>query len=75
MVPLLLVQGSASHIAIHTTEIMTLRTKINELYAHHTGQSAHFVGERLCCKAAASHLSVVHLKHSGFVWHMGLCHL
>lgn len=39
-----LLQGSASHIAIHTTEIMTLRKKINELYAHHTGQSASFIG-------------------------------
>lgn len=39
-------QGSASHIAIHTTEIMTLRSKINKLYAHHTGQSEGLIGER-----------------------------
>ena len=32
-------QGSASDIEIQAREILYLRTKMNELYAHHTGQS------------------------------------
>ena len=32
-------QGQASDIAIHAKEILSLRAKLNELMAHHTGQS------------------------------------
>ena len=31
-------QGQASDIEIHAREILTLRTKLNEMLAHHTGQ-------------------------------------
>lgn len=48
-------QGSASHIAIHTTEIMTLRKRINELYAHHTGQSASLIGKVTMYKVGTLH--------------------
>ena len=32
-------RGQASDIAIHAKEILSLRAKLNELMAHHTGQS------------------------------------
>lgn len=32
-------QGQASDIEIQANEILTLRTKINDIFAHHTGQS------------------------------------
>ena len=32
-------QGQASDIAIHAKEILSLRAKLNEIMAHHTGQS------------------------------------
>ncbi|TXG80770.1 MAG: ATP-dependent Clp endopeptidase proteolytic subunit ClpP [Rhodocyclaceae bacterium] len=32
-------QGQASDIAIHAKEILSLRSKLNELMAHHTGQA------------------------------------
>ena len=32
------VQGQASDIAIHAKEILSLRAKLNEIMAHHTGQ-------------------------------------
>jgi ATP-dependent Clp protease protease subunit len=31
-------QGQASDIAIHAKEILSLRAKLNEIMAHHTGQ-------------------------------------
>lgn len=52
-----LMQGSASHIAIHTTEIMTLRKRINELYAHHTGQSASLIGKTTMYTFAMLHIN------------------
>jgi ATP-dependent Clp protease protease subunit len=32
-------QGQATDIEIHAREVLTLRTRIDEIYAHHTGQS------------------------------------
>ena len=39
------VQGQASDIAIHTNELLTIRSRINELYVKHTGQPLQRIGE------------------------------
>ena len=38
-------QGQASDIRIHTTEILRLRDRLNELYMKHTGQDRSTIGE------------------------------
>ena len=40
-------QGQASDIAIHATEILSLRKRLNAIYAHHTGQSLREVESRM----------------------------
>lgn len=40
-------QGQASDIAIHATEILNLRKRLNSIYAKHTGQSVHDINSRL----------------------------
>ena len=37
-------QGQASDIRIHTTEILRLRDRLNELYMKHTGQDRSTIG-------------------------------
>jgi len=41
------VQGQASDIQIHANEILTIRKMLNEIYAHHTGQSLKKIEEYL----------------------------
>lgn len=40
-------QGQASDIAIHANEILSLRTRLNEIYAYHTGQPVDKINTRL----------------------------
>ncbi|PLX43212.1 MAG: ATP-dependent Clp endopeptidase, proteolytic subunit ClpP [Hyphomicrobiales bacterium] len=40
-------QGQASDIALHAEEILSLRKRLNEIYAGHTGQSVKKIGEAL----------------------------
>lgn len=40
-------QGQASDIAIHATEILNVRKRLNSIYAKHTGQPVHEISNRL----------------------------
>jgi ATP-dependent Clp protease protease subunit len=40
-------QGQASDIHIHATEILKLRSRINDLYAQHTGQDVETIAKTL----------------------------
>lgn len=41
-------QGQVSDIAIHAQEILRMRTSLNEIYAHHTGQPVDVIGKANC---------------------------
>jgi ATP-dependent Clp protease protease subunit len=40
-------QGQASDIEIHAREILAIRQRLNEIYAHHTGQPVEAIADAL----------------------------